>query len=478
VGSDLRAQTPRPPGGGIERQIVQLGATMALCFVLMALGVGYWSVLRAPNLVARSDNPRLIEAERRVRRGNILDRQGRPLVVSEPGPNGTWQRVYLVPEAAPVVGYNSIDHGTSGIEAAYDAQIRGTRAQDPLEALTTSLLHEHPAGVSVTLTIDLDAQQAANRALGIRSGAIVVLDVQSGDVLAMISKPTFDPNTLEADWPHLQYSPDKPMLNRALQGLYPPGLVFETITLAAALGEGLAEPTTVYTDELGVVLSVDPPISCPTEPPQTRFTLTEAYAWPCSVLFARLGLELGGDQLADYATQLGVGRPLPLPIDAATGQLLERGRWSDVIAARTGMGQGEVLVTPMEMALVVATLANEGTRPVPELVRAVGSERSTPAGIPRQVLSPEVARQVQEILTQAFEAGRRAASLSPVDMAGRAGSAESGKVGAPPHAWFIGFAPAQEPRYAIAVIVEYGDDGWSVAAPIAAQALAPLIERR
>ena len=457
--------------GGLERQVRMFGVVLSVCFVIMALGVGYWSIVRAGNLVARTDNPRLIEAERRIRRGDILDRRGRVLVRSEPGPSGVWNRVYLAPEVAPVVGYSSIDHGTGGIEAAYDAQIRGERAMDPFEQLTADLLHLYSAGVSVTLTLDRDVQRAADEAMGIRPGAAVVLDVRSGDILAMVSKPTYDPNTLEEDWPLLQYSPDKRMLNRAAQGLYPPGLVFETITLAAALAEGLAEPTTVFTDELGVVLTVDPPISCPADPPKTRFTLAEAYTWPCSVLFARLGLELGGERLADYATQLGVGRPAALPIDASSGQLLERGMWSDLNAARTAMGRGEVLVTPLEMALMAATLANDGLRPVPGLVLAVGDQVPERVGQPRQVLRPEVARQAGSILGQAFEAGRRSAPIPALSVAGRAGSADSGAIGAPPHAWFVGFAPRERPRYAIALIIEHGSDGWQVAAPIAVEVL-------
>jgi peptidoglycan glycosyltransferase len=300
---------------------------------------------------------------------------------------------------------------------------------------------------------------------------VVALDVRNGDVLAMVSYPTYDPNSLEADWPRLVRAADKPMLNRATQGLYPPGLVFQTITLAAAMQEQLAGPTTVFTDELGVILTVDPPVSCPSDPPKTQFTLAEAYTWPCSVLFARLGLEMGGERLADYATRLGVGRPISLPVEVSTGQLLERGIWSDLITARTAMGHGEVLVTPLEMALATAILANDGQRPVPRLVLAVEGEMLPPPGQPQQVVSAEVARHVQAILAESFDVGRHKADLPPADVAGSAGPADSGMPGAPPHAWFIGFAPRTQPRYAIAVVVEHGERGWEIAAPIGVQVL-------
>jgi peptidoglycan glycosyltransferase len=444
---------------------------MALCLLAIALGLGYWSVVRGPALARREENPRLVEAERRIRRGDILDRQGRALAYSAPAAGGVWNRIYPEPSAAPVVGYASIDLGTGGIEAAFDAQLRGTRSTAPLTQIRDHLLHLYPVGTDVRLTLDRTLQHQAAEALGIRTGAVAVLDVQSGEIVALASRPTFDPNTLEEDWPRLQFSPDKPMLNRATQGLYPPGLVFETLTVAAVLEDELATPTTPYTDELGVVLDVEPPISCPSDPPQVHFTLAEAYTWPCSVLFARLGLEMGGEQLADHVTRFGIGRPLDLPLEVATGQVLERGIWSRLLAARTAMGQGEVLVTPLELALAMAAIANDGVQPAPRLVLEADGEPYPAPAPSRAVLRPETARQVQTILGQAFAAGAARAQLPAADVAGRAGPAESGLPGAPPHAWFIGYAPASQPRFAIAVVVEHGSDGWETAAPIAIDVL-------
>lgn len=456
---------------GIERNLARLGRAIFVFFFAVALATGYWGIIRSPALVAREDNPRRVEGERRIRRGDIYDRRGRTLVESRSGEGGVWERAYLVPEAAPVVGYASIDLGTSGIESAYDTELRGDVPTHTFEQLRRDLLHIYPAGVDLQLTLDMDLQQLTSATLGERTGAVVLLDVRSGAVLAMASEPIFDPNTLEEDWPRLQFDRDKPMLNRATQGLYPPGLIFETLTLAAVLEQGVAGPGTVFTDELGVVLEVEPPIACPADPPATTFTLAEAYTWPCSVLFARLGLELGGEQLADYVTRIGIGRPLDFPLDAATGQVLERGQWSKLLAARTAMGAGEVLVTPLEMALAVATLANDGLQPLPQLILAIDDQRLDAAPAARRVLSVETSRAVRTILEQAYAAGRQDTSLPAADLAGRAGSADSGLPGAPPHAWFIGYAPASQPRYAVAVIVEHGDSGWEVAAPIGVQVL-------
>jgi peptidoglycan glycosyltransferase len=488
---------PAAPPAGLEASISRLGLVFALGLLAAALGLGYWTMLRAPALLARADNPRRIETERRVRRGDIVDRRGRALAQSEEAPPAPsewrsppqsrgggqmgqiWVRTYPAPEAAPVVGFYSINLGTGGIEDAYDAAIRGQGSGSALERIENDLFHRHPTGVTVTLTLDRELQSAAGEALGDRAGGVVLLDVENGDVLAMASAPTYDPNTLDADWPDLVRAPNTPMLNRAAQGLYPPGAIFQTITLAAAIEEGLAEPTTVFTDPTGVILTVDPPISCPTEPLARRYTLAEAYTWPCNVEFARLGLAMGGERLADYATRLGVGRPLDLPIGASIGQLLERGIWSDLLAGRTAMGRGEVLVTPLEMALATATLANDGLRPVPRLVLAVGEESVPPPGEPQRALSEGTAQRVREVLADAYRLAGRGQPGTPLPSpgvagraaAGWAGMAESGRPGAPPHAWFIGYAPVETPRYAVAVIVEYGEDGWGAAAPIGIELL-------
>ena len=468
-----------PPGP--ERLIASLGAAFAVCIVLAAGMLGYWGLIRGPELVARADNPRWIEQERRIRRGSILDRHGRPLVQSEPGPLRTWKRVYLAPEAAPVVGYASIHLGTGGIEDAYNAELRGEWAGGApgtlIGQLRADLMPRAREGVSVTLTLDQDLQRAASQALAGRVGAVVLLDAQRGDVLAMASQPTYDPNQIEAQWSSLAYGLDKPMLNRGAQGLYPPGTIFQTVTLAAAVEQGLARPDTAHRDETGIVLSVDPPLACPVDPPAVSFTLSEAFRWPCSVIFGRLGLELGPVRLADAARQLGIGQAASLPIGVSTGELLQEGPWSASMTGRTAMGQGDLLVTPLDMALVMSAIANGGQRPTPRLVLVVGGE---PAPEPElhHALHPESAALVGQVLADAYQAGAAGTGLRPAGIAGLARAVASGVPGAPDHAWFVGYAPAggadapaDAPRYAVAVIVEHADDAWGVAAPIGVRML-------
>jgi peptidoglycan glycosyltransferase len=461
-----------------ERQIAALGRVFALCMLVAAGMLGYWGLVRGPELAARADNPRWIERERRIRRGSILDRQGRPLVESMAGPLRTWERVYRVPEAAPVVGFSSIHLGTGGIEGAYNDELRGQADRAPpstlVERLRDELMPRASAGVSVTLTLDLELQRAASRALEGRTGAVVLLDVRSGEILAMASSPTFDPNQIEAQWDVLPFSPDKPMLNRATQGLYPPGRIFQTVTLAEAIQRGLAQPDTLFADETGILLEVDPPISCPADPPATSFSLSEAYRWPCSVLFARLGLEIGSVHLADAARRMGVGQAGALPIEVETGEFLQGGLWGSRVTGLTAMGEGEVLVTPLEMALVWATIAADGQRPTPRLVLAVGGEAAhSPSAQP--AIHASAARMAGQVLAEAYQSGAAGTDLplvgGPAGIAGVARRADARIPGAPDHAWFVGYAPADAPHVAVAVIVEHAEDAWGVAAPIGVRML-------
>jgi peptidoglycan glycosyltransferase len=442
--------------------------------VVAAGMLGYWGLIRGPELIAREDNPRWIEHERRIRRGSILDRYGRPLAQSEPGPIRTWERIYLAPEAAPVVGYASISLGTGGIEDAYNTELRGEFPDDRpdtlVERIQAELMPRASEGVSVTLTLSRDLQVAASEALDGQIGAVVLLDVHTGDVLAMASQPTYDPKQIESQWSSLAYGRDKPMLNRAAQGLYPPGTIFQTVTLAAAVQQEIAEPDTAYTDETGILLTVDPPISCPNEPPAVTFTLSEAYQWPCSVLFAQLGLEMGSVRLADAARQLGIGQAAHLPIEVSTGERLQGGLWDASVTGRTAMGQGDLLVTPLDMALVMATIANDGQRPLPRLVLGVGTELA-PDPTFHSALDSKNARLVGQVLVDAYQAGAAGTGLPRTGIAGIAREVDPGILSAPDHSWFVGYAPTDAPQFAVAVIVEHAEDSWEIAAPIGVRIL-------
>lgn len=441
-------------------------------FLLVALWLGYWGVARAPELLAREDNPRLIVTERRVQRGQILDRHGGLLAWSEIDAEGYVERHYAGDWLAHGVGYYSLRHGVGGIEAAFDEQLRGeAQERTTWEAWRDELLHRPHIGQDVQLTLDAALQQAASEALVGKIGAVVLLNPQTGEVLALASQPTFAPNRLDEDWDALSEAPGQPLFNRATQGLYPPGETFHTVIMAAALEEGLTAPDEVFRDKYGRERVGEVSARCANHPGIVSFDLLPAFAHGCNVAFAKLSLRLGSDRTINYAQWFGVGLAPALEIPAEVGQLVDAERISQEPLALMGSGQGEVLVSPLQMALIAATVANDGAMPSPTLLL------HQPASA-RSVVTPETAQLVRQAMVLAVADGPAAqASLPEVTVAGKVGTAEAG-VENPPHAWFIGFAPAgaeETPRLAIAVVVEHGGEGSQVAAPIAARLLAQAL---
>jgi peptidoglycan glycosyltransferase len=362
----------------------------------------------------------------------------------EVAPSGLVTRTYPVAEAAPVVGYASLRHGTGGIEAAFDGELRGKAGRSAWEAAWADLLHRPPRGRDVQLALDVDLQRAAQQTLVGQRGAVVLLNVQTGEVLAMASAPTFDPARLDETWDQLREDPAAPLVNRATQGLYQPGAALETVVLAEALGREMAyltDPVWVLTPTVQVN-GVE--VGCLGEAPPLG-SLAKAYRATCPSPFAVLGEQLGEEGLSAAVTRWGLTEPpaLELPTEAGT--------WSPEDLRLEAMGQGSLTVSPLAMAQVAAALANDGAAPPLRLVLRVeepegGWQEPEPPGEPRPVVVPEMA---QALLTTWQPYGP--------NVLGHLGTAVAGR-DRPPHAWFLGVAPAGSPRLAVAVLLEHPTD--------------------
>ncbi len=450
------------------RPVGRLALGLGLALGILALACGYWSVVRAGWLVAREDNPRRVEYEQRIVRGRILDRDDNLLAGVTVGPDGRVTRTYPEPAAAPVVGYASLRHGTGGIEAAFDGVLRGEAGRSIWETAWANLLHRPPQGRDVRLTLDTMLQRLAQNALAGRTGAVVLLDASTGEVLAMASSPTFDPNRLEEEWDRLGEDPSGPLLNRALQP-YQPGAALETVVLAEALRHGL---TTLYTPapDLTATLSVNGvEVGC-REEVRAQEWMPGALRAACPGPFAALGEQLGPDRLREGFRRWGLtegwpserapeaeGRAAGGAPPAAPGELPVTPTLPPVVAwvsgdaAMEAIGQGSLTVSPMRMALVAATLANGGVMPVPRRVLGVQG----PDGTWQQ---PRISGSPQEVLpADAAQALLSAWEPFSTDVVGHLGTAVAGE-DRPPHAWFLGIAPAGSPRYAVVVLLEHASD--------------------
>jgi peptidoglycan glycosyltransferase len=431
-------------------------------------------------------NPLLIAEALSTPRGTISDRGG-VVLAHTVFTDGIARRLYPEPATAEVTGYFSpLLYGASGLEASWDDELAGRAGGNPLVRALDGLRGLPPRGLDLHLTLDSALQRRAHAALGERAGAAVLLDIESGAVLTLVTSPSFDPNALvavterdrapaEETWTALTSDPRSPLVQRATSGLYPPGSTFKVVTAAAAIDLGVAGPETVYEDagELTVAGHTLVEANRP-NPEQTHWTLREALAWSLNVVFAQIGLQLGGEALAEAARGWGwdEGIPFDLPVEASRVSATPGFLANPVAVLETAFGQGELQVTPLQMALVAAGIANEGDIMRPYLVASISEPdgatiRETRPSRWRRGSGPEAARQTAEMMVAAVESGALGTAYVPgYRVGGKTGTAETGQ--GDPHAWFIGFIglPGEEPRYAVAVIVEAGGGGGQVALPI------------
>ena len=478
----------------------RLATVVALMFLALMVAATSVQFFQAPSLNADGRNVRTIYNEFGRDRGPIIV-DGATIASSTPVDDAYgFLRGYDQPQLyAHLTGYFAASLSSlTGLERASNDVLNGTADSLIVQRVQDLFTGRQPQGGSIELTINPAAQQAAWDALGDQRGAVVALDTRTGAVLAMVSKPSFDPNDLAVhSWQQandaytaLVGDETDPLVNRAIAGdLYAPGSSFKVLVAAALIEqEGYDADTEVPAPaqlELPLsdrVISNPGGISCTADP---TVPLSYAFAHSCNTPFGAMGMELGEEGLREQAAAFGFGEPLRIPLRVTASQVPK-----GMDAAQTAMasiGQYDVRVTPLQMAMVSQAIANDGQQMQPYLV---ATERradlevvatTEPTALRRSV-SAETAEVLTGLMTGVVTEGTgRAAQLDGITVAGKTGSAQSGS-DAPPHAWFTSFAPAEDPRVAVAVVVENGGhdgdlaSGGTTAAPIARQVLAALLQ--
>ncbi len=410
--------------------------------------------------------------------------------------------------------YNAGDYtGKSGIEKSWESFLHGTDGGRQIEVdargrfLRTVEDSGSSVGNTVMLTIDLEMQKVAERALGERAGAAVAMDVNTGEILAFASSPDFDPALFTGrmppeKWKEYLEDPRHPLENKALKGMYPPGSTFKIVTALAGLEAGLIDPHTAI-DCPGYYKFGNSTFKCWDKKGHGHVELRKALRESCDVYFYKLAERLGVDRIADCAKRFGLGAPLGIGLDSEKGGVIPSQEWKlkrfgkkwyQGETLSVGIGQGYVLTTPVQLASMIATVANEGIVYQPHLVRRiVDSEGKSLKEFPPQVsrrtgIKPENYRLVKDglfaVVNEPHGTGGMA-RLAEVKVAGKTGSSQVVKLrdskGEVPyqfrdHALFVGFAPYDKPEVAVAVIVEHGEHGGSAAAPIAGRLLRAYFE--
>ncbi len=472
-----------------RRTVIRTGATLLASFVALSVQLLRLQVVRGEanaNRVGRSPEGEPISNARRVnlglaiRRGQILAASGEVLGGTEKIDEG-WGRTYPEPAAASLLGYYSpLQYGVSGIEQAFDAELTGEETDNPFLKLRDDILHETRTGNDIVLTIDAALQRTAVEAMGDRPGAAVLLETETGRVLAMVNNPSVDPASIfaanydqtdaSADyWKTMIEREDRPLVPRSTLGLYTPGSIFKVVTATAAIDLGLATPQTIFIDD-GVLNIAGRQIIENNRPDDTinNWSLEDSLSYSLNVVYAQVGLKVGAEAMRDYAEGFGFGANIPFPVEVARSQLEGQDGFlnSPPALAETSFGQGQLLVTPLHMALIAAGVANGGRLMRPQILdRVVGPDgrvvRDGETGEWRTAMRPKSAATVADMMRHAVEIGvASGAYVDGLSVGGKTGTAEVADKD--PHAWFVGFAGTfsdPSPRYAVAVVLENGGSG-------------------
>jgi len=477
-----------------------------LLFGLLLINVNYVQVVKADSYRNDTRNARGLLRSYSQQRGPIVLSAGgaRASAVAVDTGTPTEQLKFLRtypggPAFAPVTGFASFIYGRTGIEQYENDVLSGQSDNLFVRRLSDYVTGRQAEGGRVVLTLQQAAQRAAFAGLQGKRGAAVAIDPRSGAILAMVSTPSYDParlsshnaKAMRAYYTALQKDPENPLLNRAVSQTYPPGSTFKVITSAAALSSGRFTPSTQIPSptelKLPQTTSTLKNFGGEVCGNGTSSTLADAFRISCNTAFGQLGLTLGGQALRDQATKFGLGDDgVTVPLKVARSVFPDS--LSPPQEAQSAIGQYDVRVTPLQMAMVAAGVANGGTILQPYLVREVQApdlstlSKTSPV-VYKKAVSQDIAGQLTAMMELVVASGTGTAAQIPgVRVAGKTGTAQHAE-GAAPHAWFIGFAPAQDPQVAVAVLVEDGGSagseatGGRVAAPIARDVMRAVLGR-
>jgi peptidoglycan glycosyltransferase len=487
----------------VNRPLRRVAAACLVLFGLLLLQVNWIQVVKAKDYRNDPRNRRVLLRTYDRERGPIVIGSGksRQAIAKSVATTDTLKYLRTYPGGAvyaPVTGFASLVYGFSGIERLQDPVLSGEDSRLLVRRLSDYITGRQIKGGSIELTINRAAQQAAYQGLAGKVGAVVALDPRTGAVLAEASTPSYDPARVSTHDPAairrsyqaLLADPADPLVNRGVERTYPPGSTFKVITTAAALAEGLKPstriPSPTVLDLPGTTANLRN-FGGETCGDGRTTTLADALRISCNTAYGQLGITLGQDKVREQAEAFGFGDTslqLPQPVaDSVFPSDLTKAQ-----TAQSAIGQFDVRVTPLQMAMVAAGVANGGVVMRPYLVKEVDApdlsrlDVTTPK-VYKQAVSSAVASALTAMMEAVVKSGTGTRAQIPgVRVAGKTGTAQHAK-GEPPHAWFIGFAPAVDPVVAVAVLVEDGGSqgseatGGRVAAPIAAAVMRAVLGR-
>lgn len=457
-----------------NKEFVRVTYFFVVLFLVMMGYIVYFNAAKSKDIINSPYNVRLDSMSDRVVRGKILDNEGNTLAETVVAEDGTETRNYPYGEIyAHVVGYDSM--GKSGLESTENFNLLTSNAFF-LEKLAKEFQEKKNIGDNVVTTLNTELQTAAYNALGSYKGAVLVMDASTGKVLAMVSKPTFDPNTIAQDWEQLSNDENSVLLNRATQGAYAPGSIFKIVTTLAYMRQNTSYANYSYLCQ-GEITEGDTTIHCAGNRVHGEEDLAASLANSCNASYSNMGLQLNLSSYQKTAEDLLFNSKLPnlLPYTQSKFQLTKDSDTSEVMM--TAIGQGRTQVSPYHMALVTAAIANGGTLMKPYLVDQVVNYTGTTVtkNLPEKygkLMTSEEAAQLKEYMSAVVQYGTGTAlSGESYTVAGKTGTAEYSSDKEKSHSWFTGFTNVDNPELVISVVVESADNSGMSAVTVAKKVL-------
>ncbi len=446
-----------------NKRIIRILIVVSAMFLALLTYLLYFNMFRAEEISSSPYNRRQWDEERYVTRGTVYDRGGLVLAETNEDSDGNSERIYPYGKLySHVIGYCSQVYGKSMLEQQFDSELLG-------KGDLSIFAGDKKRGYDLNLTISHSLQKYAYEQMNGRSGAAVAIDPNTGEVLALVSLPDFDPSSaeLEKSWNGIVENEESPLLARATAGLYAPGSTYKTVTLAAAYENGMSGK--VF-DDTGSFTLGSIQVDNYGGKAYGEISIEDAFKVSSNQVFCTVGHELGSETMLDISKRFGIGSEPEFDIPMSKS-VVQYKKMSNADASLVAIGQGQLLTTPLHMAMICGAVANGGNLMRPYMVGSVTKNNvivsEARPKVSGKAISPDCAEYITEQMTETVRGGTATrAAISGISVAGKTGTAENeqGK----DHAWFVGFAPAENPQIAVAVILEYsGGSGGDTAAPIA-----------
>ena len=444
-----------------NKRIIRVLIAISLLFLALVTYLLWFNMFRAKDVYTNSYNKRQWESEQQVQRGEIYSQDG--VLLAETEIDGD-ARIRKYPKGrlySHIIGYCSQVYGKTQLEMSHDDDLIG-------KGTISLTLNEIKHGNNLNLTINDELQEYAYEQLDGRDGAIVAIEPTTGQILAMVSLPDFNPETIEKDWPSMMEDENSPFLARATQGLYPPGSTYKIVTAAGVYDNGM---TTETFDDEGLFKKDDVTVYNYNKESFGKLDIKTAFEVSSNYVFCTLGYEMGADAVKAEAEKFGVNKSFEFDIPVSQSQIQYK-KMTDLDGALVSIGQGGLVMTPLHVAMMASAVANNGKMMKPYLVETVTTENGTVIGQTKpSVLYDSIgtacADYIEDMMIGVVEDGTgTGAQISGITVAGKTGTAENETD--KDHAWFVGYAPVENPTICVAVVLENAaTSGGKSAVPIA-----------